>query len=160
MGFFTFSFSVWWLSTSQERNSGYSHAIADSQLVQNHSIAQLGDRCAQHRDLLHNRWPLIATGDQQKRDEINVSGPPWWNMSCFRQSNKHVHTAFHTRVLLREFLHIKSSLTCDINLYCTGLKNKSGLSPCRQRGFSSTAHLACSLKFFQSSDKLLKVVHW
>lgn len=69
------------------------------------------------------------------------------------------HTAFHTRVLLGEFLRTKSSITHDINLYCSSLKNKSGLSPSRQGGFLSTAHLAGSLKFFQSSDKLRKVAH-
>lgn len=112
--------------------------------------------CTTDRDLLHNRWSLVATGDQPKRDEINASGPPGGNMPGFRQSNKQVHTAFHTRVLLGEFPHTKSSITWDINLYCSSLKNKSGLSPCRQGGFSSTARLAGSLKFFQSSSKVQK----
>lgn len=143
MKFFTFSFSAQWLCTSQEIKSCYFHVIASSK---------------HNRDLLHNWWSLIAAGGQAKRGEINVSGQHCWNMSGL-DSDKQVHTAFHTKVLLGEFLCITSPTTCDIDLCCTGLKNKNGLCPCRQKGFSSTVHLVLSLKFFKSSDKLL-IMAW
>lgn len=57
-----------------------------------------GQMCTTHRELLHNWWSFIATGDQPERDEINVWGSPCWNMSGFRPSNKQAHTAFHIRI--------------------------------------------------------------
>lgn len=55
-----------------------------------------------------------------------------------------------------ESVYIKSSVTCDSNLHWP---EKQEWIFSVQTEFSSIAHLALSLKFFRSSDKLLKVIH-
>ena len=149
-----YSQAGWWeWDSSSSLPSGYPHHRREIQVI---PVWQPAPSTTQSPPA-----QLVVTHSYRRstKEEWDVSGPPWWNMAGFRQRHKQVCTAFNTRTPLGEFLHIKSSIKSDINLYCTDLKNKSGLSPCRQREFSSTAHLALSLKFFQSSDKLLKVIH-